>query len=150
MSQRFDVHQLSPDGYRAMLELSGYVKKSGLELDLLELTKIRASQINGCAFCVAMHVEEARKLGVAEVRMHMLSVWREAVCYSDRERAALAWTEALTRLSDGEISDAVYAEVCQQFTAKEISDLTYAAALINGWNRLMIASRTPLQVGVAK
>jgi AhpD family alkylhydroperoxidase len=143
MSQRFDVAKLSPGGYRAMLELNAYLKTSGLEADLLELVKIRASQINGCAFCVSMHVLDARKLGVSEDRMHLLATWRDTPVFSARERAALAWTEALTRLADGDVPDAAYAEARAQFSEKEVSDLIYAVVEITGWNRLMIASRTP-------
>ena len=146
MQQRFDVATASPSGYKAMLGLHASVQEAGLDDSLLELVKIRVSQINGCAFCIAMHVAIARKLGVSEDRMHMLTVWREAPLYTPRERAALAWAEALTHLPRGEVPDAVYDEVCSQFTEKEIAGLTIAVVEIGGWNRLMIASRTPPQI----
>lgn len=145
MQQRFDVSAVSPDGYKAMLGLHAHVQGSGLDGSLLELVKIRVSQINGCAFCIAMHVAIARKLGLSDERMHLLSTWREIPLYSPRERAALAWAEALTLLSGREVPDSVYDEVCRQFTAKEIAELAFAVVEIGGWNRLMIASRTPPQ-----
>jgi AhpD family alkylhydroperoxidase len=146
MQQRFDVETVSPDSYNAMLGLHAAVQKSGLDASLLELVKIRVSQINGCAFCIAMHVAIARKLEVSEDRMHLLSAWREAPIYSLRERAALAWAESLARLSDGGPLDSVYEEARQAFTEKEIADLAFAVVEIGGWNRLMIASRTPPQI----
>jgi AhpD family alkylhydroperoxidase len=149
MNQRLDLTKVSPEGYKAMLGVHSYVQNSGLPLGLLELVKIRASQINGCAFCIAMHVPLARKHGVSEDQMHLLAVWREAPIFSPKERAALAWTEALTRLAGGDVSDEVYAGMRQHFSEKEVADLSFAVAEINAWNRLMICSRTPPPLGSA-
>lgn len=147
MDQRLDLTKVSPDGYKAMLGVHSYVQNSGLSLGLLELVKMRASQINGCAFCIAMHVPLARKHGISEDQLHLLAAWREAPIYSAKERAALAWAEALTQLTGGAVSDAVYAEVRQHFSEKEVADLSFAVVEINAWNRLMICTRTPPQVG---
>jgi AhpD family alkylhydroperoxidase len=149
MDQRLDLTKISPDCYKAMLGVHSYVQNSGLPLGLLELVKIRASQINGCAFCIAMHVPLARKHGVSEDQMHLLAAWREAPIYSPKERAALAWAEALTRLAGGDVSDELYAEMRQHFSEKEVADLSFAVAEINAWNRLMICSRTPPLLGSA-
>lgn len=147
MDQRLDLTKVSPDGYKAMLGVHSYVQNSGLSLGLLELVKMRVSQINGCAFCIAMHVPLARKHGVSEDQLHLLAAWREAPIYSPQERAALAWSEALTRLTEGDVSDAVYFEIRQHFSEKEVADLSFAIAEINAWNRLMICTRTPPQLG---
>ena len=146
MNQRLDLTKVSPDGYKAMLGVHSYVQNSGLPLGLLELVKIRVSQINGCAFCLAMHVPLARKHGVSEDQMHLLAAWREAPIYSPKERAALAWAESLTRLTGGDVSDEVYAEMRKHFSEKEVADLSFAVAEINAWNCLMICSRTPPQL----
>lgn len=143
MEQRLDYAGIAPAGLRAMLDLQSYVNKSGLEPALLELVKIRASQINGCAFCLAMHVADAREHGKSDERMHLLNAWREAPLYSARERAALAWTEAVTLVTDGHVPDAVYAEAHNRLTEKELVDLTYAIVTINGWNRVCVAFRVP-------
>ena len=148
MSARFDVESAAPGGVKVMMGLHAYVQDCGLDHALLELVKIRASQINGCAFCIAMHVPLARKLGVGEEKMHLLAAWREAPVYSPRERAALGWAEALTRLTGGDIADSVFEEARQHFSEKEIADLSLAVVEITGWNRLMIGSRTPPQVEV--
>ena len=147
MDQRLDLSKVSPDGYKAMLGVHSYVQNSGLPLALLELVKIRVSQINGCAFCIAMHVPLARKHGVSEDQMHLLAAWREAPVYSPQECAALAWAEALTRLTGGDVSDEVYAGTRKHFSEKEVADLSFAIAEINAWNRLMICTRTPPQLG---
>jgi AhpD family alkylhydroperoxidase len=146
MKQRFDLSAVSPDGYKAMFGLHKYVHASGLDQALLELVKIRVSQINSCAFCVAMHIPLARKAGLTDDRLHMLAVWREAPVFTSRERAALAWAESLALLPNGEVPDADYDEALRHFTAKEIADLSFAVVEIGAWNRLMIASRTPPQV----
>jgi len=146
MDQRLDLTKVSPDGYKAMLGVHSYVQNSGLSLGLLELVKMRASQINGCAFCIAMHVPLARKHGISDDQLHLLAAWREAPIYSPKERAALAWAEALTQLAGGDVADGVYAEMRQQFSEKEIGDLSFAVAEINAWNRLMICTRTPPQL----
>jgi AhpD family alkylhydroperoxidase len=124
-----------------MLALETYVRQSGLERSLLHLIKIRASQINGCALCLDMHTREARADGESEERLYLLSTWREAPDYSERERAALDWTEAVTLIADGHVPDDVYRSVSQQFTEKEMVDLTMAVVAINGWNRLSISFR---------
>jgi AhpD family alkylhydroperoxidase len=149
MEQRLDLTKVTPEGYSAMLGVHSYVQKSGLDLGLLELVKIRASQINGCAFCIAMHVPLARKHGVTDDQLHLLVTWREAPNFSPTERAALAWAEALTHLTGGDVPDAVYAELRQHFSEKEAGDLSFAVAEINAWNRLMICTRTPPQLGSA-
>jgi len=141
MKQRLDPATIAPEGYRAMRAFQAYIEKSGLEHSLMELVKIRASQINGCAFCLAMHTSDARKIGESDERMHLLNAWEEAPAFSPRERAALAWTEALTLVTEGHVPDAVYEEARQHFSEKELVDLTYAVMAINAWNRIAIAFR---------
>jgi AhpD family alkylhydroperoxidase len=133
-----------------MSALQAYVDASGLEKPLLALIKIRASQINGCAFCLAMHTKEARERGESDERMHLLGAWREAPVFSARERAALAWTEAVTLISEHHVPDAVYEEAKRQFSEKELVDLTAAVIAINGWNRAAIAFRATPQVTSSK
>lgn len=125
-----------------MLTLSGTLNQSDLEPELVKLIEFRASQINGCAFCLEMHGRELRELGEREHRLDVLDAWRDAPYYTDRERAALAWTEAVTRLPGGEVSDEVYAEARAQLNDRELAELTLAIVVINGWNRLNIAFRT--------
>jgi AhpD family alkylhydroperoxidase len=125
----------------AMLALQQQVEASGLEHTTLELVKIRASQINGCAYCLDMHTKDARALGETEQRIYALSAWRETPFFTDRERAALEWTEAVTRISDGQVPDAVYEAVAPHFTEAEVVALTFAVVAINGWNRLAISFR---------
>lgn len=141
MKARIDIERIAPDGRKAMRGLQAYVSTSGLEPSLQELVKIRASQINGCANCLAMHVRDARKLGESDDRMHLLNAWQEAPCFSARERAALAWTEAVTLVTEGHVPDEVYEEARRHFAEKELVDLTFAIVAINGWNRLAIAFR---------
>lgn len=143
MQERYNAGKLSAGGYRAMVALETYLHQSGLEEKLVLLVKLRASQINGCAFCIDMHWKEARVLGETEQRLYGLDAWREASYYSDRERAALEWTEAVTLIREGHASDEVYDRVRGQFSEKELSDLTLAVAAINSWNRVAIASRAP-------
>lgn len=150
MQQRIDVSKVSPAAYQAMAALQNYVDHSGLDAKLRELIKIRASQINGCAYCLAMHTRDARKLGKTDERMHLLDAWRETPLYSSRERAALAWVEAITKVADGHVPDAVFEEVRKQFSEKEIVDLTAAAVAINTWNRIAIALCVPPQVDSKK
>jgi AhpD family alkylhydroperoxidase len=126
-----------------MRQLQAHVDDCGLEHSLLELVKMRASQINGCAYCLDMHSKDARAAGETEQRLYLLDAWRESPFYSERERAALAWTEALTRISKTkDVSDAVYDEVHKQFSDKELVDLSFAIIAINGWNRLAIPFRS--------
>ena len=134
------LKQIAPDVYDAVAGLAQLAGKAGLEKQLLELVKIRASQINGCAFCVQYHILIAEKLGVPADKINLVVVWREASQFSKRERAALAWTEALTRLS-GDVSDEVYAEATAEFSEKELAYLTSAVAVINVWNRYGVAYR---------
>jgi len=143
MKQRFDFTTVAAAGYKAMLGVHSYVQQSGLSLGLLELVKMRVSQMNGCAFCLAMHAPLARKHGVTEDQLTLLPAWREAPVFSAQERAALAWAEAMTLLKDGDVPDAIYDQVCAEFNTKEVADLAFAVAEINAWNRLMICSRTP-------
>jgi AhpD family alkylhydroperoxidase len=150
MKQRFDFTVVAAEGYKAMLGVHSYVQKSGIDLGLLELVKIRVSQINGCAFCLAMHIPLARKNGVTDDQLNLLAAWREAPVFNDRERAALAWAESMTNLTDGDVPDPIYQQACEQFSTKEIADLSFAVAEINAWNRLMICSRTPPQVAADK
>ena len=150
MQQRIDATKVSPAAFKAVYALQAYVDQSSLDPKLRELIKIRASQINGCAFCLIMHTRDARKLGETDDRMHLLNAWREAPVFSARERAALAWTEALTLVSETHVPDEVYNDVKRQFSEKEIVDLSAAVAAINTWNRLAIAFRTPPQVEAAK
>jgi AhpD family alkylhydroperoxidase len=123
--------------------LEEYVNGCGLEPNLLDLVRTRASQLNGCAFCLDMHSKDLRARGESEQRIYLLDAWREAPFYTDRERAALAWTEAVTLLPGHEVSDAVYDEALQHFSEEELANLTLAIVAINGWNRLNVAFRTP-------
>jgi AhpD family alkylhydroperoxidase len=142
MSTRVDYAKASPGAFRAMFGLERHVRGCGLEAPLLELVKMRASQLNGCAFCLDMHSKDARAAGETEQRLYLLSAWREAPFYTARERAALAWTEALTLVADGHVPDEVYAEARGQFDEKELVDLSLAVVAINGWNRLAVAFRS--------
>jgi AhpD family alkylhydroperoxidase len=148
--QRINAMKVSPEAYKAMAGLQTYVDQSGLEPSLIELVKIRASQINGCAYCLVMHTNDARKHGETDDRMHLLNAWREAPTFSERERAALGWVEAVTLVSESHVPDEVYETVKQHFSEKEIVDLTMAVVAINGWNRIAIASRAAPQVKSAK
>lgn len=141
MKERIDYKKTAPDAYKAMLAIETYVRSSGLEHSLLELVKTRVSQINGCAHCLDMHTKEARGAGETEQRLFVLSAWREAPFYTERERAALAWAEAVTQLSTNDVSDELYAEVRRHFEEKALVDLTLAIVTINGWNRLAVPFR---------
>ena len=138
---RLKYYRASPGAYHALKALQDYVQSSGLEPSLLELVKLRASQLNSCAFCLDMHWKDARAAGESEERLYMLNAWRESHLYSERERAALAWTEAITLISQTGAPDDVYDEARTQFDEKEISDLTLAIAAINSWNRMAISFR---------
>jgi AhpD family alkylhydroperoxidase len=141
---RIDYASVFPVGVQAMVGLQRAVDGAGLEPLLLELVKMRASQINGCAYCLDMHSKDARALGESEQRLHLLAAWREASCYHARERAALAWCEDLTVISKQGAPDAVFEELEQTFSPQEIVALTLAIVAINGWNRLAMAMRTPV------
>ncbi len=143
MEQRIDYSKLAPEAMKAMQGLEKYMVKSGIERPLYELIKLRASQINGCAYCIDMHTKDARKAGETEQRLYALSAWRETPFYTARERAALAWTEELTLISETDVPDELYTEVSNDFSEREMVALTMAIITINGWNRLAISFRTP-------
>ncbi|WP_088140570.1 carboxymuconolactone decarboxylase family protein [Achromobacter xylosoxidans] len=142
MSQRLNYFQVSEEQSRKYLEFSMSLKKTPIVQEVGELVDIRASQINGCGFCLDMHVKQARIAGERELRLHHIAIWRESTLFSPRERAALAWTEAVTTLSAQGVSDAAYEEAREHLSEKEISDLTLLVVGINGWNRLNVAFRT--------
>jgi AhpD family alkylhydroperoxidase len=141
MEARLDPRKVAPDAMKAMSAIHDYVRVCGLDHGLLELVKLRASQINGCAWCMDMHTKELRAAGESEQRLYLLSAWRECPFYSERERAALAWTEALTLLKDGDVPDDVFALAQAQFNAEELVKLTLAIVAINGANRINVAFR---------
>ncbi len=141
MERQIDPKKVAPEVYRAMLALETAVKATGLENNLLDLVKLRASQINGCAYCIDMHSKDLRAHGESEERLYLLNAWRDAPFYSDRERAALAWTEAATLVANDHVPDAVYEQARQQFSDEELVKLTLAVVAINAWNRFGIAFR---------
>lgn len=143
MTARLQAAQAAPGAYNAMLQLQEYVKNCGLEPSLILLVQTRASQINGCAFCLDMHTIDARAEGESEQRLYLLPAWREAPFYSERERAALEWAEAITLIANDRVPDEVYESVRPHFTDEELVNLTLAINTINSWNRLSIAFRTP-------
>jgi AhpD family alkylhydroperoxidase len=141
MAQRINCAKAAPEALAAMLGLEKYVRGCGLEQPLLELVKTRVSQINGCAYCLDMHTKDARAAGETEQRLYLLPAWRETDFYTPRERAALGWAEAVTKLTDQDVPDAVYEEARRHFDEKALVDLTLAVIAINGWNRLSIPFR---------
>ena len=141
MKPRLNPYQAGPDAMKAVAALETYVKGSGLEASLIELIKMRASQINGCAYCLDMHARDARAKGESEQRLYLLDAWRESPLYSDRERAALAWTEAVTLGSQTRVPDEVYEEARRHFSEEELVKLTVAVGAINAWNRIAISFR---------
>jgi AhpD family alkylhydroperoxidase len=142
MTTRLNDTKAGSGAYRAMSQLEQYVRSCGLEASLIELVKIRASQINGCAYCIDMHTKDARAAGESEQRIYLLSAWRESPFYSERERAALEWTEALTLIADNHVPDEVYASVRPHFSDEELANLTLAVSAINAWNRFAISFRS--------
>jgi AhpD family alkylhydroperoxidase len=151
MTTRLNAKAIAPDAYNALRNLQNYVDGCGIEKPLLELIKVRASQINGCAFCIAMHTADAVKGGESQARLHLLNAWRETELFTARERAALALTEAVTLVADTHVPDEVYEEACRQFSDQEVVDLAYAIFAINAWNRLAITFRMqPLVAREAK
>ena len=142
MKARLDFRKASPPAAKAIGDLHAFVRRCSLDHALLELIKLRASQINGCAHCIDLHTKELRATGEPEQRLYLLNAWRESPFYSERERAALAWTEALTLVTDGHVRDEVYAAARAQFSEEELANLTIAIVAINGANRLNIAFRT--------
>ena len=139
--ERLNFKRLVPAAYRAMLALESYVHETGLESSLLELVKMRASQINGCAYCLDMHSKDARAAGETEQRLYVLNAWREAPFYTDRERAALAWTESVTLVNESHVPEDVYQQARAHFSEQELVNLTIAIVAINGWNRLEVSFR---------
>ena len=142
MKPRMNFFKAAPDTIKALVAVEDQIKASGLDDSLIELVKTRASQINGCAYCIDMHWKDARATGESEQRLYGLDAWRESPYYTDRERAALEWTEALTNITDGHVPDAVYEAVRCHFSDKELADLTWVVAAINAWNRVSIAFRS--------
>jgi len=139
VGKRLNPYKASPNGYQAMAALEHFVMSCGIERPLLELVKMRASQISGCAYCLDMHSKDARALGETEQRLYLLNAWREAPFYSERERAALEWAEAITLIAGKQVPDDVYERVAAQFSPEELANLTLAIATINSWNRLSIS-----------
>ena len=141
MESRLEIQKVAPQAYRTMASLETYVRNSGLEESLLLLMKLRASQMNGCSYCIDMHTKDARANGESEQRLYALTAWRETPFFTNRERAALDWTEALTSISVSQAPDDVYEEVRQRFTELELVNLTMAIVTINGWNRICVGFR---------
>ena len=141
MDARLDYTKASPEAYKAMVQMEGVVRRSGIDPKLLELMKIRASQLNGCAYCIDMHTKDARFKGENEQRIYALDAWRETPFYTEKERAALAWTEALTNIQTGHAPEAVYQELSRNFSEEERVNLTLAITTINAWNRIAIGFR---------
>lgn len=141
MKPRMNYYQAAPETIKALLNVEDVIKASGLELSLIELVKTRASQINGCAFCINMHTADARKNGETEQRLYLLNAWRESPLYTERERAALAWTEALTLIADTHAPDEDYEAMRAQFSEAEAVNLTMLIGAINAWNRVAIGFR---------
>jgi len=143
MEQRINAFEKGQNAFRAMYGLGAYLKKSVIEQNLLELIYFRVSQINGCAYCLDMHSKDLRAKGETEQRLYMISAWREAPLYSERERAALAWSEAVTKLENQEVPDDVYEQAISEFSEQELVDLTMGVIAINAYNRLNVAFHTP-------
>ncbi|UFX47574.1 carboxymuconolactone decarboxylase family protein [Bradyrhizobium sp. 41S5] len=141
MKPRMNFYRAAPETIKALTAVEVQIQTSGLELSLIELVRTRASQINGCAFCINMHTQDARKHGETEQRLYLLDAWREAPLYTDRERAALAWTEALTLIAETHAPDDIYEELRRHFSEAEATNLTILIGTINAWNRLSIAFR---------
>lgn len=142
MATRLNYAQVAPGAYRALGQIEHYVKNCGLEISLIELVKIRASQVNGCAYCIDRHTKDARVAGESEQRIYLLSAWRETPFYTERECAALEWTEALTLIARDHVPDEIYQRVKLHFTDEELVNLTLTVATINAWNRLFISFRS--------
>lgn len=142
MKSRLNYSEVSPGALKAMMGLEKYVHQSDLESSLVELVRMRASQLNECAYCIDMHSKDARKAGETEQRLYALSAWRETPFFSERERAALEWTEALTKLSSTHVSDELYDSVKKHFSDEEMVVLTMSIVAINGWNRLGVGFRS--------
>jgi AhpD family alkylhydroperoxidase len=141
MDPRMNVAKAAPVAYQAMIGLEKYLAGCGLEKPLQHMVRLRASQLNGCAYCIDMHWKDARAAGESEQRLYGLDAWEESAYYNERERAAFAWTEALTLIREGHVPDAVYQAVRPHFSEKELADLTWLVGAINAWNRVAISSR---------
>ena len=141
MEARLDYTKASPEAFKAMVQMEGVVRRSGIDPKLLELIKIRASQLNGCAYCIDLHTKDARFKGETEQRIYALDAWRETPFFTEKERAALAWTEAITNIQAGHAPDAVYDELSNNFSEAEVVNLTLAITTINAWNRIAIGFR---------
>lgn len=141
MKERLNVAQAAPELYRAIIALDVAVRKSGIDVHLLHLIKLRASQINGCTFCVNMHVEESVADGIPHQKLHLVSVWRESPLFDERERAVLEWTESVTLISETGVPDRVYENVRKHFSEAQIAQLIVAIGTINIWNRVAVSSR---------
>lgn len=141
MKSRLEYANIIPEGYHALSQVSGYLRRSGLEAGLLHLVYLRVSQINGCAYCVDKHSGDALRDGDTEQRVHSVVVWHEAPFFTERERAAFAWAESVTLVSETHVPDKAYEEACRQFNEKELADLTLAIATMNAWNRMAISFR---------
>jgi len=142
MEQRINAYENAQGAMKAMMGLEVYLAKSSIEKNLLHLIKYRVSQINGCAYCLDMHSKDLRAAGETEQRLFVLDAWREAPFYTERERAALAWAESVTKITEGHVPDAVYEQARKEFSEEELIDLTLAVTTINAWNRISIAFRT--------
>jgi AhpD family alkylhydroperoxidase len=142
MQPRLNPFAVAPEAMKTIAALETYARSSGLDASLIELVKIRASQINGCAYCIHMHTRDARARGESEERIYLLDAWRESPLYTERERAALAWTEAVTLVSQTHVPDSVYDEVRRHFAEDELVKLTHLVATINVWNRIAISFRS--------
>lgn len=142
MQNRMELGKTNPAAYQAILHLERYVRGSGIDSTLLELIKIRASQLNGCAFCIDMHTKDARRNGETEQRIYALNAWRETPFFTPEERAVLAFTEAVTLIATDVVTDDIYDEVCRYFTQDEVAKLLMAIVTINSWNRIAITTRT--------
>lgn len=150
MEARLNPYKASPDSMQALMALEKQVQASGLEKSLVELVKTRASQINGCAYCLHMHTRDARAEGETEERLYLLDAWHESTLYSERERAALGWTEAVTLVSQTHVPDDVFEAARKQFSEEELVKLTLLIVTINGWNRIAISFRSQHPVTVVK
>jgi AhpD family alkylhydroperoxidase len=150
MKQRLNPFTVAPDGVAALIVVEKYLHTCGLDPKLVALVKTRASQINGCAYCLHMHTEEARKLGESDMRLHLLDAWHESNLYSARERAALAWADSLTNIALTHAPDELYDDARRQFSEKELADLSIVIGMINAWNRLAIGSRSVHPADVAR
>lgn len=144
MTQRIVYAQQSPELFKKYLEFSSALREAGIDQQIYDLVDIRASQLNGCAFCLDMHVKEAKIHGERELRLHHVSIWRESPLFSARERAALAWTEVLTKLPEHGVPDEAFAQAREQFSEKELTEITFLIMCINGWNRVSCAFLTPI------